>query len=1453
MTATLSADASSVAEGGTVTYTVTLTGPQGADLTGHNGLEFRLADGSTVTIAAGQLSGSTTVTAADDAFVGGQDTLVNRIDAVLNNSDSEFENLVTAGNTSVTVTDEPGTPGNPGDPGTPNGGDGITVSIVADKAEFTEAEAQTFTVSLSDAVDRDVTVTLDGGNTVTIIAGETETTYTRPAQGDDVFNDGETVTVELESAAASDGTAFENVTLGDAAETQVVDTIDTVTIKLSAPDAVTEGEPITVSASVDHAPQDSPLVIRLSNGQQITIAVGETTGSVTFESRADDVYQQGSNTLNLSIESAEGGNYEALDSDATAAVTISDDADATTITLSAPSAVTEGEPITVSASVNNAPQGSPLVITLSNGQQITIAVGETTGSVTFESRADDVYQQGTDTLNLSIESAEGGNYEALDSDATAAVTISDDTDAATIALHDITVNEGSGTATISATLSHPAGKEFTVTLSNGATITFAPGATESTSTAFAIQGDDVYLDSESYEVSVSDSGDHNFESLDISDKATVTVNDTVDTTTVSISAIVTKTSEINVGNVDTTSSFTVTAYKGNGEVGQISKVTGTVHDGFGVVGSSSGGAASSELGYVGNGQSEKIAVEFNNQVKSFDVQFAWRNNAEKARVDFFDGEGNSVGWAVVSGGGSATDALVTYYDAQGNVTKTEHAPGGSDRVDNAYTFEPGSGLLFNRAEFTAVGHDDDYLIHAIKYKEVLSEDAATIDGPSDVVFDIQTSNPPDVSQYDFEYTFPTALVEVAGTQYLVNLDRNGKGTLSVSADGNSDLTATVLEVNGNFESVAVPESATLYKGLLVVGSNLDDDGSQAAPPAHNTPNPQEPNSGVIQGGSGNDVIIGDVGGAKVTVEPGGNYNIALIVDVSGSMGNASGTAGLTRMELAKQALSQLVTELAGHSGVINIALIPFAGSGQTSIKASVKDLQSGELLKNLTDAIDTLSANGGTNYSAAFNAAEQWFSGSDAKAGYENLTFFLTDGDPTFYGANDQGPGNSTNADVLRASIDAYGSLVQASSTKVYGVGIGNGVNQDYLNFFDNTNSLGQGTVSVIDTVTLADFSGSNDVLDRASNWAGAGSNGRFVIDQGYLQISDSRNQGAFSVTSDQFNVAADGSQLRFSYSTFSNSSDVFGYQLQKLVGGSWNSLINSGLSRTGGSTIVINDLAAGDYRLVYSVDDRSNNNSNATMSLNEIGLVSPVPVTAAIGQPQIVNTADELSVALNQGSTELELADVGDDILRGGEGDDIIFGDAIFTDNLTWEGRDSAELPDGSGLKALKAYLEDDLGRVPTTDDIYNYIKDNYESLVDPDPVKGGNDTLIGGQGDDILIGGLGADTFKWELNDQGTTDQPATDTVMDFNASEGDVLDISELLQNEENATDLSTYIVAEEEGTDTVLYISSDGNLAGNKENADQVVRLEGKSFSDFGGGSAQDVIQHMLNNDQLKIDQ
>lgn len=70
--ATLTADKSSVAEGGSVTYTVTLSNAANLPLTPHGELTFTLDNGKTITIAAGQTSGSVTVTAGDDVYTGGQ-------------------------------------------------------------------------------------------------------------------------------------------------------------------------------------------------------------------------------------------------------------------------------------------------------------------------------------------------------------------------------------------------------------------------------------------------------------------------------------------------------------------------------------------------------------------------------------------------------------------------------------------------------------------------------------------------------------------------------------------------------------------------------------------------------------------------------------------------------------------------------------------------------------------------------------------------------------------------------------------------------------------------------------------------------------------------------------------------------------------------------------------------------------------------------------------------------------------------------------------------------------------------------------------------------------------------------------------------------------------------------------------------------------------------------------
>ncbi|MCV9884079.1 immunoglobulin-like domain-containing protein, partial [Brenneria izbisi] len=68
----------------------------------------------------------------------------------------------------------------------------------------------------------------------------------------------------------------------------------------------------------------------------------------------------------------------------------------------------------VTATVGSPVTGSPLVITLSNDQTITIPVGESSGTVQIATRGDDSYQQGEEALTLGIKDAAGGNYEALD-------------------------------------------------------------------------------------------------------------------------------------------------------------------------------------------------------------------------------------------------------------------------------------------------------------------------------------------------------------------------------------------------------------------------------------------------------------------------------------------------------------------------------------------------------------------------------------------------------------------------------------------------------------------------------------------------------------------------------------------------------------------------------------------------------------------------------------------------------------------------------------------------------------------------------------------------------------------------------------------------------------------------------------------------------------------------------
>ena len=127
-----------------------------------------------------------------------------------------------------------------------------------------------------------------------------------------------------------------------------------------------------------------------------------------------------------------------------------------------------------------------------------------------------------------------------------------------------------------------------------------------------------------------------------------------------------------------------------------------------------------------------------------------------------------------------------------------------------------------------------------------------------------------------------------------------------------------------------------------------------------------------------------------------------------------------------------------------------------------------------------------------------------------------------------------------------------------------------------------------------------------------------------------------------------------------------------------------------------------------------------------------------------------------------------------------------------------------------------------------------------------GGDDLLVGGVGDDILSGGSGEDVFKFNFNDIGTAATPARDTITDFNMSEGDVLDLSGVLVDEEN-NDLTQYLSFDQ--TDPANPILEVRDTAGG--DITQKIVLQGMDLSQLGSTDAE-IINNILNSGNLSTD-
>ena len=103
------------------------------------------------------------------------------------------------------------------------------------------------------------------------------------------------------------------------------------------------------------------------------------------------------------------------------------------------------------------------------------------------------------------------------------------------------------------------------------------------------------------------------------------------------------------------------------------------------------------------------------------------------------------------------------------------------------------------------------------------------------------------------------------------------------------------------------------------------------------------------------------------------------------------------------------------------------------------------------------------------------------------------------------------------------------------------------------------------------------------------------------------------------------------------------------------------------------------------------------------------------------------------------------------------------------------------------------------------------------------GNDILLGGSGNDTLTGGSGADLFIWKAGDTGS------DVLKDFNKTEGDRIDLRDLLP-ELTDTTMSNFLQIDT-GTNSLL-ISSTGQLntgGAAASHADVTIKLEGMDLS------------------------
>ncbi|WP_146742915.1 Ig-like domain-containing protein, partial [Lonsdalea populi] len=441
----------------------------------------------------------------------------------------------------------------------------------------------------------------------------------------------------------------------------------------------------------------------------------------------------------------------------------------------------------------------------------------------------------------------------------------------------------------------------------------------------------------------------------------------------------------------------------------------------------------------------------------------------------------------------------------------------------------------------------------------------------------------------------------------------------------------------------------------------------------------------LTGTISNDLIVGDVSGLQIM--EGQNYNIAFLVDSSGSMSNDS--IGKTVASLTNVFNNLVKSTSDVHAGSVNVFLADFDTKVGQTISVNLSDSNA---LSKLVAALETMTSGGGTNYEDVFKTAANWFQSDTVESNPgTNLTYFITDGEPTYYQAGE--------TDTVRVSRDTTLNIdsfdYQPGHSYYMNV---SGVNREVIGGSGDVYYYSSGRGGVSRSV-IGQVHAQGDGTYEISHLAGTGYNANTATasnsSEGYALLHQVSSVEAIGV-GDSLNAS--------SLKNYDSDGVVLDHidpgQLSEAILGSNQSLAGGHDTLLGGNG---DDILFGDS---ISFDGIDGNGLPALQQYVGNQLHLGADTTASVQQVHdyIAGHSAEFDVATSAG---------GNDTLGGGSGNDILYGQG-GNDNLDG-GLGDDILYGGSGNDVLKGGV--------------------------------GNDTLIGGSGADTFVwkaGDTGFDTIK-------------------------------------------------------------------------------------------------------------